>query len=123
MGLRSIPGIDVTVLAAGITSAQINAEYRVKPAFLCNFAKFVEWPPDRGPAPSDAIAVCASGTSPSGETLALVVEWQTMRSQPLCRRQIRTPGKCEINRAAADDQALTISSKLPSMAEGPTQIA
>jgi hypothetical protein len=92
MGLRLILGIGVTVLATGTVSAQINAEYRVKAAFLYNLAKFVEWPPDAGSAPGDPITVCALGTSPPGDALAQVVEWKTVRGQPLCRRQIQAPG-------------------------------
>lgn len=83
MGLGLILGIGMTVLAAVNVSAQINAEYRVKGKLLYNFAKFVEWPPD---------AWSAVGTSPPGDAHAHVVEWKTVRGQPLCRRQIQASG-------------------------------
>lgn len=88
MRLRLIPGIGVTVRAAGAVSAQINDEYRVKAVFPYNLVKFVEWLPDAWPAPGDPITVCALRTSPLGGAVAQVVEWKTVRGQPLCPRPI-----------------------------------
>src|ERR1700677_3746259 len=98
MRLGSILGIGVTVLAAVTVSAQINAEYRVKTAFLYNVVKFIEWPPDAWSGPGDPIVVCALGTSPRGDTLAQVVEWKAGRGQPLCRRQIQPTSDSESKR-------------------------
>jgi hypothetical protein len=48
--------------------AQVN-EYQVKAAFLYNFAKFVEWPPQTFKSPTDPIAICILGPDPFGDAL------------------------------------------------------
>jgi hypothetical protein len=44
-------------------------EFQVKAVFLCNFAKFVEWPPQTFKTPDDPIAVCVLGRNPFGKML------------------------------------------------------
>jgi hypothetical protein len=172
MHLRSIFAIGLTLLTAGTVSAQINDEYRVKAAFLYNFAKFVEWPHDAWSSPADPVTLCVVGKSPFGDALTQVVEGKSVQGRPMCLRQIQDAGaagncrilfisdserkriltilgavrgrgvltvgespgfaasggvinfkidgghvRFEINLAAADEQKLTISSKLLSLAE------
>jgi hypothetical protein len=98
MRLGSILGIGVTVLAAVTVSAQINAEYRVKAAFLYNVVKFVEWRSQ----PLCRRQIQASNDSENKRILTIL--------------------------AAADEQTLTIRSKtirskVLSLAEGHTEIA
>ena len=48
-----------------------SLEYRVKAAFLLNFAKFVEWPAGETPASESPIAICVIGEDPfDGPTAA-----------------------------------------------------
>jgi hypothetical protein len=44
-------------------------EYRVKAAFLYNFAKFVDWPTFAFTSPNQALAVCVYGRDPFGAAL------------------------------------------------------
>ena len=48
------------------TPAQIadEAEYRVKLAFLYNFAQFIQWPPEAFPGPSAPLLICVAGPNP-----------------------------------------------------------
>ena len=59
----------------GVIQAQVRAqapafnEYQVKAAFLFNFAKFVEWPPDAFSSPDQPIGICVLGQNPFGTVL------------------------------------------------------
>lgn len=44
-------------------------EYALKAAFLYNFTRFVEWPPEAFPAPDGAFRICVFGTDPFGARL------------------------------------------------------
>lgn len=61
--------IQVLVLLCGLViggKAQSAGEYQVKAAFLFNFAKFVEWPPDAFPRPDAPLQICVLGQDPFG---------------------------------------------------------
>jgi hypothetical protein len=60
-------------------------EYRVKAAFVFNFAKFVEWPPGTGDSGPFVIGVF--GSDPFGEILDTTVEGKTVRGRPLAVRR------------------------------------
>jgi hypothetical protein len=63
--------------------AQAPSEYRVKAAFLFNFAKFVEWPePQTGP-----LAICILGKDPFGEALERVMEGKTVNQRRIVIRR------------------------------------
>ncbi|MFZ0414563.1 MAG: YfiR family protein [Candidatus Acidiferrales bacterium] len=58
------------------SDGQINttAEYKVKAAFLYNFAKFIEWPPQTFPGGNSPIILCVYGSDPfRGELEATVL--------------------------------------------------
>jgi hypothetical protein len=57
------------VLLAAVVHAQELDEYQVKAAFLYNFVKFVEWPPQTFKNPTDRIAICILGQDPFGGAL------------------------------------------------------
>src|SRR5205814_1156019 len=47
--------------------AQAISEYQVKAAFLYNFARFVQWPPQSFKNAHDPIAICVLGPNPFGD--------------------------------------------------------
>lgn len=49
--------------------AQTASEYQVKAAFLFNFSKFIEWPPESFSNPGEAFVVGILGTDPFGKFL------------------------------------------------------
>jgi hypothetical protein len=48
---------------------QITAEYQVKASYLCNFAKFVEWPTEVFPAQDSPLTIGIVGEDPFGQAL------------------------------------------------------
>lgn len=66
-------------------SPQAVSEYKVKAAFLFNFAKFVEWPERHGDTGSVIIGVI--GLDPFGENLDQVVRDKTVGTKPIAIRR------------------------------------
>src|SRR5262249_38711194 len=54
-----------------LLGAQTASEYDIKAAFLYNFTKFVDWPPDAFPDPS-SLKVCVLGENTFGASLQTI---------------------------------------------------
>ena len=54
---------------ASLSAGELADEYRVKGAFLLNFAKFVEWPPQSFKGSADPLTICILGANPFGPAL------------------------------------------------------
>jgi uncharacterized protein DUF4154 len=83
------------LLAAGLAPeaplpAQTKAagEYEVKAAFLYNFARYVEWPPDKLPTAGEAFVVTVLGEDPFGDTLDAIVRDRTIHDRRLTVRRV-----------------------------------
>jgi hypothetical protein len=81
------------MLLAGLAAdsalrGQAPEEYQVKAAFLYNFARFVEWPPQAFKTAKDPIAVCVLGENPFGNTLEKMVEGKSAAGRPLVYRNV-----------------------------------
>ena len=84
----------VTIAAGG----QVD-EYRVKAAFLYNFAKFVEWPAQSFNGAGDPLTICVLGENPFGRGLVEIVRGQVAGGRRLAVRQVadvRQAGGCHI---------------------------
>jgi len=75
-------------LAHGLAADAPVEEYRVKGAFLLNFAKFVEWPEQAFKGPGDAIAICILGANPFTPALDLAAREVVVKSRTVTVRQI-----------------------------------
>ena len=65
-----LSGVEASVRAAPVSEAEETArEYKIKAAFLYNFAKFTEWPEDQFEDPAAPLRVCVLGQDPFGEQL------------------------------------------------------
>lgn len=64
-------------------------EHDVKAAFLYNFTKFVEWPPEAFRSPESPMAICVFGEDPFGESLDAVVRGETLNGRRLVVRRTR----------------------------------
>ena len=77
-------------LAAAAEPADLESE--VKAAFLYNFAKFVEWPPDAFPAPSAPMILCVYGTDRAStaleSSLLELTRGESLNSRPLAVRRL-----------------------------------
>jgi hypothetical protein len=74
-----------TLLLSSSTRAQSPAagEYQVKAAFLYNFAKFVEWPPNSFSDASAPLRICVFGQDPFGEELRDIAREKTVNGRKL----------------------------------------
>jgi hypothetical protein len=52
-----------------VGGSEVAKEYQIKAAFVYNFTKFVEWPPDRFASTSDPIVIGVLGKNPFGQSL------------------------------------------------------
>jgi len=77
-------------LAGGLPPPPID-EYRVKAAFLFNFARFVEWPPESFQNPHEPIAICVLGHDPFGRSLEDTVAGREIEGRSLFVRHISSP--------------------------------
>jgi hypothetical protein len=83
------------LVAAGLTAvaplrAQPRAagEYEIKAAFLYNFARYVEWPPETLPAAGEAFVVTVLGEDPFGDALDAIIRDRTIRDRRLAVRRV-----------------------------------
>jgi hypothetical protein len=70
--------------------AQVD-QYRVKAAFLCNFARYVEWPEQRFKNHADPFAICVFGESPFGGELEQATKGQVVDGRAITVLEIREP--------------------------------
>lgn len=83
----------------GAARAQASAsEYAVKAAFLYNFTKFVEWPPETFPDERSQFRVCVLGDDPFGKGLGVIGDESVAgrRISLLRSGEIRQPEDCQI---------------------------
>lgn len=78
------------LLSAG-ARAQTTDEYRVKAAFLYNFAKFVEWPAQAFKGPSDPIVIGVLGKDPFGDALVSAAAGKTLAGRGFQVREVADP--------------------------------
>jgi uncharacterized protein DUF4154 len=68
-----------------------TTEYDLKLAFLFNFAKFVEWPPDAFPNEKVPITLCVFGTDPFGRSLDEIVQGKMANNREFAIRRTMKP--------------------------------
>jgi hypothetical protein len=79
----------VTAAAPGAeASAQVLSEYEVKAAFLVNFFKFVEWPPEAFATDTAPLVLVVVGEDPFGESLDEAIRGKKVGGHPLAVRRV-----------------------------------
>ena len=68
--------------AAGASAQNLPTEYAVKAAYLFNFAKYLEWPPEAFASGQAPLTLCVSGRDPFGGALA-AYQGRTVQSREL----------------------------------------
>jgi hypothetical protein len=63
-------------------------EYQVKARFLCNFARYVEWPSESFKAGNDPIVICILGKDPFGGALDQAVNGKEVQGRRFLVRPI-----------------------------------
>ena len=79
-----------SVLLAGPAVAS-NDEYRLKAAFLLNFAKLVEWPESTAPAPGAPLVLAVVGSAGVRESIAAGLSGADVAGHPVVVRGIDEP--------------------------------
>lgn len=85
--------IVVACLATAITAAAQSPrapEYEVKAAFLYNFAKFVEWPPQAFTQSSAPLRICVLGQDPFGDTLSKIVQGKSISGRIIMNQRLQS---------------------------------
>lgn len=77
----------VLLLALPAPAAAQAPEYHLKAAFLFNFVKFVEWPPQAFPGARAPLTLCVYGEDPFGRTLDEVVRGEKVGERSLAVRR------------------------------------
>ncbi len=115
--MRLVTFAIVLVASAAAGAQDVPLEYRVKAAYLFNFAKFVEWP-----AAPDPITICVAGRNVFGEALSETIRGETINGRPLAIRVILEPeAGCQIvfvPRGAAASAYLGAARTSPSLTVG-----
>ena len=88
---------------AGAQASQ-PSEYQVKAAFLFNFAKFVEWPPETFAGETSPLVIGILGDNPFGSDLERIVAGKLINNRPITVRSFPTAAE------AANCHILFISS-------------
>ena len=99
MKLKIRFGIALGALLPALAGGQAMGEYEVKAAFLFNFAKFVEWPPQTFKNPGDLMSICVLGPNPFGRSLDEAVDGKSIDGRKFVVRQVDNVGKaagCQI---------------------------
>jgi hypothetical protein len=71
-------------------AADASLEYRVKAAFLYNFAKFVTWPPQVLPAANDPLVFCVVGTDFFQDMLDSTLDDRRVEGRAIVVRRLRS---------------------------------
>ena len=81
-------------LAVPLSAQEVPLEYRVKAAFLYNFARFVEWPATMAAGP---LTLCVAGRNPFGDALEATLGGARIRGRAVTSRVITEPdSSCHI---------------------------
>jgi hypothetical protein len=82
--------LTLIVLTASLARAAGPAvdEYRVKAAFLLNFARFIEWPATAFKSADEPISVCVLGKNPFGSALEDAVRGKAVGGRSFVVRQV-----------------------------------
>jgi hypothetical protein len=99
MILKLSVGIIVGIWLGATVGAQTTGEYQVKAAFLLNFAKFVQWPPQTFKSSGDSISICVLGPNPFGSSLDEAVDGKSIDGRKFAVRQVadvQQAGGCQI---------------------------
>ena len=92
-GAKPVLGLSlVWLLTVGGGWAQVfqPSEYQLKAAYLFNFAKFVDWPPDAFAETNSPIVIGILGENPFGTDLERTIGNKTISNRSLAIREIRS---------------------------------
>jgi hypothetical protein len=89
-------GIGIGIIAGAATlfatqSSGPRSEYEVKAAFLLNFTRFIEWPPEAFADEGGGFSICVLGEDPFQNALDQVVEGESVRGRRVVVSRVKRP--------------------------------
>lgn len=105
----------VSALLAGVSTRAVAqaptgaGEYEIKAAYLLNFTRYVEWPPEAFTSAGDPIVLGVLGQNPFGPALARTMIGRTSQGRPVEVRVldgVSDAEDCHAVYLAADEQRL-----------------
>ncbi len=121
-----LPAVSILAICLGSAAQTSTVEYEVKGAFLYNFAKFVDWPPQAFAGAGDPFTFCIAGDAFAG-ALEKVLDAETLNGRRLAVRRIAPDDKlqgCQIIYVAASAgryPQVTTLSNAPVLTVGETE--
>jgi hypothetical protein len=99
--MQARPMVVVLIAIANLAGGAepVAEEYQVKGAFLLNFTKFVDWPPQVFQGPGDPIAICILGQNPFGPLLDRAARETVVAKRSVSVRQVsdgQQASQCQI---------------------------
>jgi hypothetical protein len=93
--MRSLFGflaaITLSLWASTLLAQTIAKEYRIKAAFLFNFAQYVEWPPDTFKDANSPLTYCTIGDDPFQGVLDESLNAKSVGTRPLRVQHLKQP--------------------------------
>jgi hypothetical protein len=83
----------------GLAESPTSLEYKVKGAFLLNFAKFTKWPAEEFAATNTPVTIGIVGEDPFGSSLDQLVAGETIGSRPIVVKRLKPAddlSRCQI---------------------------
>ena len=77
-----LAALALRILAPAQAQESPPSEFQLKAAFIYNFAKFVEWPPNAFPAPNSPFVIGIIGDNPFDETLSQTIQNKQINGHP-----------------------------------------
>jgi len=88
LALPALLAVALLGLASSARAEPVPKEYQLKAAFLYNFSKFVQWPPDRFADETSPIVIAVLGQSPFGDELNRLVRERLVNGRAIEVRPI-----------------------------------
>jgi hypothetical protein len=90
-----LAGLCLALAPAPLAAQKAPSEYEVKAAFLYNFARFVEWPPEAAGGDDRPFVVAVLGDDPFGDALDRTLAGKTVASRPISVRRVSSPEEAQ----------------------------
>jgi hypothetical protein len=97
--VRHIAAVVIFSMSLTNVQAQKISEYQVKAAFLFNFSKFLEWPPEAMGQPNEPFVFGVLGNDPFGSYLDEIISGEKIMDHPMIVKRfndIHEVDKCHI---------------------------
>ena len=88
----------------------VASEYQVKAAFLFQFSRFVEWPPESFSSIDAPLSICVLGTNPFGSALQEIAAGELVQMHPLLvenHNRVEDVADCHIVFVSGRDESAT----------------